>query len=85
MYRADVCLELSSTGELFAVKELPIERSGPRDQHEAVKELMREISLLESLEHPNIVRYVGTQRTADNLLLFTEYITGICYRDSISL
>lgn len=38
---------------------------------------MREISLLASLEHPHIVRYIGTQRSPDKLFLFTEYITGL--------
>lgn len=65
-------------GEFFAVKELPIERTGQGDQNAVVNDLMKEIGLLASLEHRHIVRYIGTQRSPDRLFLFTEYVTGSC-------
>jgi len=32
------------------------------------------VSLLSSLDHPNIVRYVGTMREGAALLIFLEYV-----------
>jgi serine/threonine protein kinase len=65
----------SLTGEFFAVKELPVV-PGMHDQDLLITELMREIDVLSSLEHKHIVSYIGTQRSDENLFLFTEYITG---------
>ncbi len=63
-------------GEMFAVKELPIDRATMGGQSAIVADLMREITVMASIEHPHIVRYFGTQRTTDKLYLFTEFVTG---------
>lgn len=65
------------TGEFFAVKELTLDKaSGARCS--LLDDICRESSLLQSLKHENIVSFIGTERTAHNLYLFTEYIAGVC-------
>ena len=36
----------------------------------------REIKLLRELDHPNIVQYLGTQRTKRRLYIFLEFASG---------
>jgi len=61
------------TGELMAVKQVPILDGSVT---EPVENLQREIEILSSLRHNNIVRYLGTAREDNTLNIFLEYITG---------
>lgn len=64
-----------STGELMAVKQVPI----AEEQEELGKELtalMHEIQLLRRLEHPNIVQFLGVERASGMLNVFLEYVSG---------
>jgi len=41
-----------------------------------VQALEEEVILLQQLDHPNIVRYLGTEKTEDALNIFLEYVPG---------
>lgn len=41
-----------------------------------IEALQREINLLKEIDHPNIVRYFGSENTEDALNIFLEYIPG---------
>ena len=60
------------TGELMAVKQIAIEDVSRKEQ----AMLQNEIDTLKSLQHPNIVRYIGTEANAQTLSIFLEYIPG---------
>ena len=60
------------TGGLLAVKQMAIEEVSARE----LSNLENEINLLKTLEHPNIVRYLGTEVTVHFLTIFLEYVPG---------
>lgn len=72
------------SGELMAVKEVQIvpnngvvrQQNGVRGADQYVQSLESEIAVLSKLSHPNIVKYIGTQRDDKNLYIFLEYISG---------
>jgi mitogen-activated protein kinase kinase kinase len=41
-----------------------------------VEALEREVLILKELDHPNIVRYLGSKHEANNLNIFLEYVPG---------
>ena len=65
----------TETGALLAIKELVF---SPDDSKE-IQAMQLEIDLMKSLDHPNIVKYLGTDvgDNNDNLLyIFTEWVPG---------
>ncbi|EAS30536.3 STE/STE11 protein kinase [Coccidioides immitis RS] len=69
------------TGELMAVKqvELPSATKGTEFDNKKttmVNALKHEISLLQGLQHPNIVQYLGTSTDDQYLNIFLEYVPG---------
>ncbi|KAJ9244346.1 hypothetical protein DTO169E5_1951 [Paecilomyces variotii] len=69
------------TGELMAVKqvELPSATKGTefdKRKNSMVTALKHEIDLLQGLQHPNIVQYLGTSADEQNLNIFLEYVPG---------
>jgi serine/threonine protein kinase len=58
----------------MAIKVLKIPRS--KNKSAVVQELQREIDLMRSLNHPNIVRYLGAEVDAQNdtLYIFQEWV-----------
>eukprot|EP00002_Diphylleia_rotans_P025598 TRINITY_DN5066_c0_g1_i1.p1 TRINITY_DN5066_c0_g1~~TRINITY_DN5066_c0_g1_i1.p1 ORF type:complete len:658 (-),score=147.29 TRINITY_DN5066_c0_g1_i1:94-2067(-) len=63
------------TGELIAVKQIPLVQSGSQES-KALSALAHEVNLMKSLQHPNIVRYLGSQEDDENLNIFLEYVPG---------
>ena len=66
-------------GELMAVKQLGSMSVSSKE----LASLENEIKLLRNFEHPNIVRYLGTERTDDTLSIFLEYIPGGSIRNML--
>ena len=72
------------SGELMAVKEVQMvpnngivrQQNGVRGADQYVQSLESEIAVLSKLSHPNIVKYIGTQRDDKNLYIFLEFISG---------
>lgn len=60
------------TGQLLAIKQFFL----VDESEEEIESLCKEIHVMWSLNHENIVRYVGTTRTPQNLFILLEYITG---------
>lgn len=60
------------SGELMAVKQLSREEVSGKE----INSLENEIKLLQSLWHPNIVRYMGTEINNSTLSIFLEYVPG---------
>ncbi|OMJ76606.1 hypothetical protein SteCoe_24016 [Stentor coeruleus] len=64
------------TGELMALKEIPIIEFSYGTAHEKIKEIQEEVEILSKLSHKNIVRYLGTRRDDRYLRIFMEYVAG---------
>lgn len=64
------------TGELMAMKQIPIIGLSLFSAQERIKELETEVEILSKLRHKNIVRYLGTSKDEDYLMIFMEYVSG---------
>lgn len=62
----------ADTGELMAVKQVPL----GSESNQQIDALRREISLMQDLHHPNIVRYFGSEAKDGFLNIFLEYQPG---------
>lgn len=65
------------TGEIFAVKESVVMKDGAEEQRYYDK-LEYELSICQSLRHPNIVSYLGHDWVDHNLYIRLEYVAGGC-------
>eukprot|EP00698_Gefionella_okellyi_P021370 TRINITY_DN690_c0_g1_i1.p1 TRINITY_DN690_c0_g1~~TRINITY_DN690_c0_g1_i1.p1 ORF type:complete len:434 (+),score=35.95 TRINITY_DN690_c0_g1_i1:172-1473(+) len=65
----------SDTGELFAVKNVPLDGVDGVSLAE-LREIEDEVNLMRNLDHPCIVRYLGFERTDDAFNIFLEYVPG---------
>lgn len=69
----------NDTGHLMAVKQVSLGHVGTASSSkitEHVRSVEAEVGLLQQLDHPNIVRYLGTERTPKALNIFLEYVPG---------
>ncbi|BDA50837.1 probable mitogen-activated protein kinase kinase kinase NPK1 at N-terminal half [Coccomyxa sp. Obi] len=68
----------NDTGQLMAVKQVLISKdenvAGRVVEH--VQSLEAEVNVLKHLDHPNIVRYLGTDRDEQHLNIFLEFVPG---------
>ena len=69
------------TGELMAVKQVELPNvargtEGDKKKNAMITALKQEIDLLQGLQHPHIVQYLGTSSDEDHLNIFLEYVPG---------
>jgi mitogen-activated protein kinase kinase kinase len=62
------------TAEIMAVKEIRI--SDPKLMTPAMKSIKEEMTVLEMLEHPNVVKYYGIEVHRDKVYIFMEFCEG---------
>ncbi|GAB2231683.1 hypothetical protein Drorol1_Dr00010695 [Drosera rotundifolia] len=61
------------TGATCAMKEVEVFHDDPNSV-ECMKQLEQEIKVLSQLDHPNIVRYYGSEIIEDRILIYLEYV-----------
>lgn len=66
------------TGELVAVKQVSFAKDEALQGRvaEHIRALEAEVQVLKTLQHENIVRYLGTEITDDSLYIFLEFVPG---------
>eukprot|EP00927_Polykrikos_kofoidii_P060865 TRINITY_DN55770_c0_g1_i1.p1 TRINITY_DN55770_c0_g1~~TRINITY_DN55770_c0_g1_i1.p1 ORF type:complete len:541 (+),score=120.08 TRINITY_DN55770_c0_g1_i1:134-1756(+) len=64
-----------STGQIFAVKEVPVNMADDDDQ-KFVKELENEVEIMKDLRHPHVVSYLGHDYIDSCLYLYIEHMPG---------
>ena len=62
------------SGEIMAVKEIRI--SDPKLMTPAMKSIKEEMTVLEMLDHPNVVKYYGIEVHRDKVYIFMEFCPG---------
>ncbi len=60
----------SKGDSVYAVKEIQLEEHGLEDK------ILKEVSILKELEHPNIVRYYNSFQEGEALYLVMELVDG---------
>jgi len=57
------------SGKIVAIKQIPVDSKNK-------KNVIKEIELLKSLDHPNIVKYYNYLKEEDNIYIIMEYLDG---------
>ena len=70
------------TGLRIAVKEVML-GTGKKQEQQAIA-LLREIKILSELDHPNIIKYLGTEYSEHTMRIFLELATEGSLKDAIS-
>ena len=63
------------TGKIFAVKRL-FYNPNSDEQQKLIDLLLSEVSTLEKLDHPHIVKYLGSEIINDNYCMYMEFLSG---------
>eukprot|EP01105_Mastigella_eilhardi_P023610 TRINITY_DN5996_c0_g1_i1.p1 TRINITY_DN5996_c0_g1~~TRINITY_DN5996_c0_g1_i1.p1 ORF type:complete len:1159 (-),score=231.26 TRINITY_DN5996_c0_g1_i1:59-3463(-) len=64
------------SGEIFAVKQIELDASNDERAQRLLQSYDQEIQLMKSLNHPNIVKYLGASVEGLTLNIFMEYVGG---------
>mmetsp|Transcript_37 Transcript_37/g.90 ORF Transcript_37/g.90 Transcript_37/m.90 type:complete len:396 (-) Transcript_37:118-1305(-) len=75
------CGTVRDTGEIIAVKEV---KAWGETVEESTLPLRKEIETMQHLEHPNIVKYLGSDKSGDTLFIYLEYMEGGSLKSAIS-
>ncbi|KAG9391617.1 Protein kinase domain [Carpediemonas membranifera] len=70
------------TGELVAAKIIFID---PEEEDESLREVQKEVDILQSCDHPNVVRYIGAYRDTNRLWIVLDYCEGNSLNDIMNL
>ena len=73
------------TGELMAVKQVPLRSGDPKLRKKMMVGLHLEIALLKDLKHDNIVRYLGYNVENGIINVFLEYVSGGSITSALSV
>lgn len=71
-----------STGVRIAVKEVML-GTGKKHEQQALA-LLREIKILSELDHPNIIKYLGTEYSENTMRIFLELATEGSLKDALT-
>lgn len=70
----------ADTGRVVAVKQVDVQQRVKRKRINQIKEMVaameREIDMLQHLQHPHIVQYLGCERSEFSISIYLEYIPG---------
>lgn len=64
------------TGTEIAVKEIVVAQDCAKDLEKQIHTLEREIRVMQKLDHPNTVKYLGAKRQQDTLNIYMEFVSG---------
>ncbi|KAM3586653.1 Protein kinase of the Mitotic Exit Network [Umbelopsis sp. WA50703] len=67
------------TGQMVAVKRIALENANAKE----IDELMKEVDLLKSLTHPNVVQYEGFSFSENHLNIILEYVENGSLRNTL--
>lgn len=73
---AKVYLGRNQDGTRMAVKQVALMHQFSSKAEAELKALENEVEMMKGLDHPNIIKYLGTERTDRCLFIFMEYISG---------
>ena len=71
-----------SSGIRIAVKEVVL-GIGKKQEQQALA-LLREIKILSELDHPNIIKYLGTEYSENTMRIFLELATEGSLKDALT-
>jgi hypothetical protein len=71
------------SGTRMAVKEVDLSRSSDKRQMEQLGLLQKEIAILSTLSHPNIISYIGAEYVDGTLRIFLELADERSMKDAI--
>jgi len=63
------------TGQILAVKEVTVDLRNEADQ-QFIEDLKNEVSIMQELQHPNIVRYLGHDFMDNCIYMYLEHMPG---------
>lgn len=67
---------LTNQGKLIAVKQVSLDTSEPKAADREYSRLQDEVELLKTLNHGNIVGFLGTSLRQHIVSIFMEYVPG---------
>ncbi|KAG7258872.1 hypothetical protein CRUP_020939 [Coryphaenoides rupestris] len=74
--RQSVFCALTNQGKLIAVKQVSLDMSEPKAADREYSRLQEEVELLKTLNHGNIVGFLGTSLRQHIIYIFMEYVPG---------